>query len=165
MSNQQIQHLKAKIHTLTTIQKQVEVWKNDHQKLVFTNGCFDLLHQGHLTYLAEAAGLGNKLIIGVNTDASVCKLKGKNRPVNDEQSRLMMLAALFFVDAVILFDEDTPLNLIKLLMPDVLVKGGDYTIDKIVGADEVISNGGEVKAIPFLPGFSSSKIIEKIQKN
>ncbi len=165
MSNEKLVQLKAKIYTLPTIKAQVNDWKNNHQKLVFTNGCFDLLHQGHLSYLSEASQLGSKLIIGVNTDASVSKLKGKNRPVNDELSRQMMLAALFFVDAVVLFDEDTPLNLITLLMPDVLVKGGDYQINDIVGAKEVMQNGGIVKVISFLPGFSSSKIIEKIKRD
>ena len=132
-------------------------------KVVFTNGCFDLLHQGHLNYLARARQLGDMLIVGLNSDHSVRRLKGEGRPVNDERSRALMLASLQVVDYVVLFDEDTPYNIISMLQPDVLVKGGDYDLSQIVGADIVKARGGKVLAIDFLPGYSSTTIIEKIK--
>ncbi len=138
-------------------------WKQQNSKVVFTNGCFDLLHKGHVDYLAKAADMGDKLVIGVNTDASVSKLKGPNRPIQDEQSRLQILASLGFVEAVILFDEDTPYELIQLVKPDILVKGSDYKPEDIVGYDIVTAKGGEVKTIDFLPGFSTSGIEQKIR--
>ena len=128
------------------------------------NGCFDILHIGHITYLRKARQMGDILIIGVNSDDSVRRLKGKDRPVNPLKDRLEMLAALDFVDYVIPFEEDTPLDLIKAVLPDVLVKGGDYKPDDIVGAKEVIANGGEVRVIPFVEGHSTSGIIQRIQK-
>ena len=146
------------------LQSDVETWKGFNDKVVFTNGCFDILHLGHIDYLAKAADLGERLIIGVNTDTSVAKLKGENRPIIDEHTRAAKLASLVFVDAVILFDEETPLELIKSVNPDVLVKGGDYTVDTVVGATEVLQNGGEVELIPFLEGHSTSAIIDKILK-
>lgn len=158
------QTLLSKITNLTELQNRVAGWKAEGQKVVFTNGCFDLLHTGHITYLAKAAELGNKLIIGLNTDSSVKQLKGESRPVNDQNTRALIMASLFFVDAVVLFADDTPHELIKTLLPDVLVKGGDYTVDNIVGAAEVIANGGEVKTITFVDGYSSTAIIEKIRK-
>ena len=133
------------------------------QKLVFTNGVFDLLHLGHITYLAKAAELGDKLIIGLNSDASVKRIKGPERPVNDQNNRAALLAALFFVDAVVLFGDDTPLNLITGLMPDVLIKGADYQVENIVGAKEVLADGGEVKTIDLVEGYSSTSIINKIR--
>lgn len=139
-------------------------WKNDGDKIVFTNGCFDILHIGHLSYLLKASSLGNRLVIGLNADSSVKKLKGKDRPINSEYNRALLLASLYFVDAVIVFDEETPLELIKQVLPDVLVKGGDYTVDKIIGAKEVEANGGEVVIVTFLEGYSSSAIINKIIK-
>ena len=141
----------------------MDVWKYMGLKTVFTNGCFDIIHLGHIDYLARAASLGGKLVIGLNTDASVSKLKGPNRPVQDEKSRALILAALQFVDAVILFDEETPKELISFLIPDILVKGSDYSIDQIVGADVVLNNGGKVETMDFVPGYSTSKIIEKIK--
>lgn len=141
----------------------MDVWKYMGLKTVFTNGCFDIIHFGHIDYLARAASLGGKLVIGLNTDASVSKLKGPNRPVQDEKSRALILAALQFVDAVILFDEETPKELISFLIPDILVKGSDYSIDQIVGADVVLNNGGRVETMDFVPGYSTSKIIEKIK--
>lgn len=144
--------------------KQVETWKIYNEKVVFTNGCFDLLHMGHIDYLCKAADLGDRLVIGVNTDSSVSMLKGPNRPVIHEATRLTKLAALAFVDAVILFDEETPLELIKNIKPQVLAKGGDYTLETIVGSKEVLNNGGSVEVIPFLEGHSSTAIIEKIKK-
>jgi rfaE bifunctional protein nucleotidyltransferase chain/domain len=160
----QLDQLLDKITDLPTLQARVAGWKQQAQKVVFTNGVFDLLHIGHITYMAKAAELGNKLIIGLNADASVKRLKGDDRPVNLQDSRAALLAALFFVDSVILFEEDTPLNLISTLLPDVLVKGADYQIENIVGGTEVIANGGEVKTINFVEGYSSTSIIKKIRK-
>ncbi|MCK5075701.1 MAG: D-glycero-beta-D-manno-heptose 1-phosphate adenylyltransferase, partial [Calditrichia bacterium] len=130
----------------------------------FTNGCFDIIHRGHVEYLSQAKELGDFLIIGLNTDESVRRLKGEGRPLVEEQSRAVLLAALEMVDAVILFDDDTPLNLIKNILPDILVKGADYTIEQIVGAKEVLGNGGLVKTIDFVEGFSTTDIIRKIGK-
>lgn len=147
------------------LQQQVTSWQQQGQHVVFTNGCFDLLHRGHVDYLAKAADCGQRLIIGVNTDASVSKLKGPNRPIQDEQSRLQILASLQCVDAVILFDEETPYELIKQLQPDVLVKGSDYKPENIVGFDIVTAKGGQVKTIDFIPGFSTSGIERKIKNS
>ncbi len=148
----------------TALEHKLKEWQQSGQKVVFTNGCFDLLHRGHVDYLAKAADLGDKLIIGVNTDASVSKLKGPQRPIQDEQSRLQILASLGFVDAVILFEEDTPYELIKVVQPDVLVKGSDYEPEQIVGYDIVTHKGGTVKTIDFLPGYSTSLIEKKIKQ-
>lgn len=164
MSKDLEKELLGKIMSRELLKQTVTEWKAKHQKIVFTNGCFDLLHIGHLTYMARAAELGDKLIIGLNADSSVRLLKGEGRPVNNQQSRAALLAALFFVDAVVIFEEETPQNLIADLLPDVLVKGGDYTIDKIVGAKEVMANGGEVKTLTFVDGYSSTSIIEKIRQ-
>jgi len=142
---------------------QLKQWQKENKKIVFTNGCFDIVHRGHLDYLAKAAALGNKLIIGLNTDNSVKRLKGDNRPVIDEYSRAFLLASLCFVDAVMLFDEDTPYNLIKTVQPDILVKGADYQIDNIVGADIVKQKGGEIVTLEFLAGFSTSAIIDRMK--
>ena len=135
------------------------------KSISFTNGCFDILHAGHIASLSEAAKEGDILIVGVNTDASTKRLKGSERPVNNENSRALLLASLEIVDAVILFEEDTPLELIKTIMPDVIVKGGDYTMDKMIGAKEVIGNGGRVVINPLVEGFSTTSIIEIIKKN
>jgi rfaE bifunctional protein nucleotidyltransferase chain/domain len=153
----------TKITTLPQLRSNIAAWKSEGKKVVFTNGVFDLLHLGHITYLAKAAELGDKLIIGLNTDASVKRLKGEGRPVNDQNNRAALLAALFFVDAVILFEEDTPRELITLLMPDVLIKGADYSVENIAGAKEVLANGGEVKTISLVEGYSSTAIINKIR--
>ncbi|RYU89915.1 D-glycero-beta-D-manno-heptose 1-phosphate adenylyltransferase [Mucilaginibacter terrigena] len=152
-----------KIATLPQLTTGIAAWKSQGKKVVFTNGVFDLLHLGHITYLSKAAELGDKLIIGLNADASVKRLKGENRPVNDQNNRAALLAALFFVDAVILFEEDTPRDLISQLLPDVLVKGADYTVENIAGAKEVLANGGEVKTITLVEGYSSTSIINKIR--
>ena len=133
------------------------------RKLVFTNGCFDILHRGHIEYLYQARNLGDALMVGVNTDNSVKRLKGEMRPMNGEYDRMMLLASLYFVDYVVLFDEDTPLQLIKSVRPDILVKGGDYTRDTIVGADFVESTGGEVVVISFVEGYSTTKVINKMR--
>jgi len=157
------QTLLNKILNLKAAKNKVITWQAEGQKVVFTNGVFDLLHIGHVTYLAKAADLGNKLIIGLNADSSVKRIKGDDRPVNDQNNRAALLAALFFVDAVTIFDEDTPQTLITTLLPDILVKGADYTIDNIVGAKEILANGGEVKTITFVEGYSSTSIINKIR--
>jgi len=154
--------LQAKVYTTDTLKSQLTEWRKNDLKIVFTNGCFDLLHLGHVDYLAKARGLGHKLIIGLNTDASVSRIKGPSRPVKDQNSRATILAAMQFVDAVIFFDEETPINLITCVQPDVLVKGGDYTLEGIVGHEMVLAKGGEVKTIPFVEGYSSSKLIAKI---
>ena len=135
-----------------------------NKKLVFTNGCFDILHPGHLFSLAQTAKEADYLLVGLNSDASVKRLKGPERPINTTESRATVLANLVLVDAVVVFEEDTPLDLIKTILPDVLVKGGDYTIDTIVGAQEVIANGGKVIINPIVEGFSTTNIIEKIKK-
>ncbi|KIO78857.1 hypothetical protein TH53_01140 [Pedobacter lusitanus] len=143
----------------------VNHWKGEGKKIVFTNGCFDLLHAGHITYLTEAASLGDILIIGLNSDDSVSRLKGPARPVNNETTRSVVLGAMSFIDAVVFFNEDTPLELIKQVLPDVLVKGGDYQIENIAGAKETIENGGTVQVLSFLPGYSSTAIIDKIKNS
>ena len=163
MSNNLEQTLLNKLYNLESLKTELASWKADGKKVVFTNGVFDLLHIGHITYLAKAAELGDKLIIGLNSDASVKRIKGESRPVNDQNSRAILLAALFFVDAVIVFDEDTPHQLIKALLPGILVKGADYAIEDIVGGKEVIANGGEVKTIDFVDGYSSTAIINRIK--
>jgi rfaE bifunctional protein nucleotidyltransferase chain/domain len=157
--------LTDKIYTSSKdLASQVAKWNIFNEKVVFTNGCFDILHLGHIDYLCKAADLGDRLIVGVNTDASVSKLKGPSRPIIHEDTRAMKLAALSFVDAVILFSEETPLELIKMIKPQVLAKGGDYTIDTIVGASEVLEMNGFVEVIPFLEGHSSTSIINKIKE-
>jgi rfaE bifunctional protein nucleotidyltransferase chain/domain len=158
----QVKLLQAKISTKTELETQIKNWRHTDQKIVFTNGCFDLLHLGHIDYLAKARDLGDKLIIGLNTDASVQRLKGSYRPVKDELSRAHILAAMQFVDAVIFFDEETPIDLITWVKPDVLVKGGDYTVEGIIGHEIVLENGGSVQTIEFVEGYSSSKLIDKI---
>lgn len=155
--------IQSKIYQLEDLKKILGVWRFKDEKIVFTNGCFDLIHLGHVDYLSRAADLGNKLIIGLNTDESVSKLKGNNRPVKDEQSRATILACFSFVDAVVLFSEKTPLHLIKEIKPDLLVKGGDYEIEKIVGYQEVTANGGEVKVLDFIQGYSSTILEDKIK--
>jgi D-glycero-beta-D-manno-heptose 1-phosphate adenylyltransferase len=141
----------------------IEQWKRQGKKIVFTNGCFDILHAGHVDYLSEAAALGDVLIIGLNSDESVKRLKGASRPVISESDRKKLLESLRFVDDVIIFDEDTPLLLIGAVMPDILVKGGDWAIDKIIGAEGVMAHGGEVKSLGFTPGISTTAIIERIK--
>ena len=153
----------TKILDRKQLQRQSEIWKFQQKKIVFTNGCFDILHQGHLDLLSQAATLGDILILGINSDASVKRLKGAERPINEESFRARMLASLFMVDAVTVFEEDTPLALIQILCPDILVKGGDYTTAQIVGSDFVTQKGGEVRIIPFVEGYSTSRLITKIR--
>jgi D-glycero-beta-D-manno-heptose 1-phosphate adenylyltransferase len=153
-----------KIKPLSEARKKVAEWKAKGQKVVFTNGCFDLLHLGHVDYLEKARGLGDKLVLGLNSDNSVSRFKGSERPIQDQNSRARVLAGLQFIDLVVFFNEDTPLTLISELLPDVLVKGSDYLAENIVGADVVKQHGGVVKTIDFVPGYSSSGIVEKIKK-
>jgi len=151
------------ISNVDDLKRKIAYWRFHENRIVFTNGCFDILHRGHIDYLAKAADHGNALIVGLNTDNSVSRIKGSKRPVQDEHSRALILAALHFVDVVVLFDEDTPYELIKMVQPDVLVKGSDYKASDIVGYDIVTERGGEVVTIDFLDGFSTSGIIEKIK--
>ena len=159
-----VESIRAKIFDLPGIIQQTDQWKKEGRKIVFTNGVFDLLHKGHIFSLSQAAGQGDMLVIGLNSDASVKRLKGADRPVNDQDARALLLAALIMVDAVVIFEEDTPLHLISSILPDVLVKGGDYTLDQIAGAKEVIANGGKVVINPILDGFSTTSIINAISK-
>ena len=154
--------IQQKILELPQLQHQISRWRLLKKTVAFTNGCFDLLHEGHIASLSQAAAEADFLIVGVNADESVKKIKGEHRPVNNQHSRALLLASLLMVDAVIIFEEDTPLNLINTVLPDVLVKGGDYKIDEIAGAKEVIANGGRVVINPIVPGFSTSSLIEKI---
>lgn len=158
-----IKEIEAKILDWKAAQKQRQAWQSLDIKVVFTNGCFDLLHYGHIQYLAQARELGDALIIGLNSAASVSRLKGPGRPINDEITRLWQMAALQFVDMVVPFEADTPADLINLLRPDVLVKGGDYEISEIVGADSVLQSGGEVRVLPYINGYSTTSIEEKIR--
>ncbi len=169
-----VEVIQSKIFTSEALIKTVSIWRFKGQKVVFTNGCFDIIHLGHIDYLAKASDLGDKLVVAINTDSSVKSLnKGDSRPLQDEQSRAMIIASLHFVDAVILFDEPTPENLISFLQPDVLVKGADYDANEtdpqskkyIVGSGSVKASGGEVKTIEFLEGFSTSAIEKKIKDN
>lgn len=156
--------LKNKLIPRNTAGLSADFWHDENKKIVFTNGCFDILHRGHVEYLAKAAQLGDILIVGLNSDKSVRRLKGKGRPINDEISRAVVLSALESVFCVVIFDEDTPENLIKEINPDVLVKGSDYKIDEIAGADFVKQHGGEVVTIDLVKGFSTTNIIEKSSK-
>lgn len=153
----------AKICDENSLQKLLNQWRNEGLKIVFTNGCFDLIHKGHVDYLAKARDFGDKLIVALNTDRSVSEIKGNNRPLQDEQSRLRIMASFQFTDAVILFDEPTPYEIIQLIQPDVLVKGADYQVADIVGYDIVTAKGGLVKTLEFLPGYSTSMIEQKIK--
>ena len=154
-----------KIYALSDALPILDALKERNISIVFTNGCFDLLHEGHIHYLEKSRELGDFLIVGLNSDASVRRLKGSGRPVKDIQSRQAVLAGLSSIDMVIVFDEDTPLELIKRVRPNILVKGGDYSRENIVGADLVEADGGHVKTIEFLQGYSSSAIIEKMERN
>lgn len=142
----------------------INIIKAERKKIVFTNGCFDLLHVGHIRYLAQAKKLGDFLIIGLNSDSSVKELKGEDRPINSFEDRANLLSAIESVDLVIMFEEQTPENLIKDIVPDILVKGGDYNIEDIVGYQTVMQNGGQVKTLSFYDGYSSTNYINKIKK-
>ena len=158
-----VQAIPEKIFSLDELKKQVTRGRLKNKKIVFTNGVFDILHEGHIASLSEAAAYGDILITAVNADASVKILKGPSRPVNNEQARALLLASLTMTDAIIIFEEDTPLELVKALLPDVMVKGGDYTVEQIAGAKEVIDNGGEVKLAKIVEGISTTAIIEKMK--
>lgn len=147
-----------------TIQDILSQWRFKEEKIVFTNGCFDILHRGHIEYLAQAAALGSKLIIGLNTDSSVKRLKGENRPVNDQESRALLLSSLIFTDKVIFFDEDTPLELIRFVQPDILVKGSDYKPENIVGYEIVKAKGGKIVTFDLVQGFSTTSILHKLSE-
>ena len=160
-----INSIPGKIMTFQQIAARVLQWRVLNKKIAFTNGVFDILHEGHIFSLSQAAKEGDYLIIGLNSDASVKRLKGESRPVNKQQSRAIVLASLLIVDAVVLFEEDTPLELINLIMPDILVKGGDYKVEQIAGSKEVIANGGRVVINPILEGFSTTDLIKQIRKS
>ena len=163
MSN--LKKINNKLFLLKDLKTKLSIWRENGEKIIFTNGCFDIIHKGHIQVLANAADLGDRLIIGLNSDISVQKLKGLNRPIVEEDARAFLLASLNFVDAVVLFSEETPINLITTLKPNILAKGGDYAISSIVGYKEVKEYNGEVIIVPFVDGFSSTSIIEKIKNN
>lgn len=154
----------TKIFSPTNLLMQIKRWRLAGKKIVFTNGVFDILHEGHIASLCEAALQGDILIVGLNADTSVKRLKGPERPVNNEQARALLLASLLMTDAVVLFEEDTPKKLIASILPDVLVKGGDYTVEQIAGASDVLQNGGRVHIAAMLQGISTTAIIEKMQQ-
>ncbi len=160
-----VKSIPDKILSEQELQQQLKRWRLQNKTIVFTNGVFDILHEGHIASLSEAASFGHILIVGLNADASVKRLKGDNRPVNKEQARALLLASLLPTDAIVIFDTDTPLDLIISIMPDILVKGGDYTLEQIVGAKEVMANGGEVKIVPLIEGVSTTAIIERMRKD
>ncbi|MBC3787843.1 D-glycero-beta-D-manno-heptose 1-phosphate adenylyltransferase [Spirosoma utsteinense] len=155
----------SKILTREQVVQRADQWRADGQQIVFTNGCFDIVHLGHIDYLEKARSLGQRLILGLNTDTSVSCIKGPLRPVVNEYARARLMAALEFIDAVTLFGEPTPLELIEAVQPDVLVKGDDYTVDTIVGADFVLARGGRVETVALVPGYSTSKLIERIKQS
>lgn len=159
-----LQWIGNKICDREQLSRHCNAWRALNKKIVFTNGCFDILHHGHLQLIAAAANMGNVLVVGLNTDNSVKRLKGEGRPVVNERDRLFQVASLLCTDAVCLFGEDTPEELIKSVRPDVLVKGGDYTVDRIVGAEFVQSYGGRVEIVPFVDGYSTSSLIDNIKK-
>jgi len=158
-----VQSIPSKIFTLNQLLAEVKRWRLKNNTIVFTNGVFDILHEGHIASLSEAASYGDRLITAVNADVSVKKLKGASRPVNSQQARALIVASLVYTDAVVIFEEDTPLELIQQILPDVLVKGGDYLIDQVVGAKEVHNNGGTVKLAQIIDGISTTGIIEKMK--
>lgn len=160
-----LERIHTKIYNRKNLENQLAIWRFQSKKIVFTNGCFDLLHLGHIDYLSKAKDLGDILIIGVNTDNSVRRLKGAARPITDENSRSVIIASLQLVNAVVLFDEDTPYDLIKQVQPDVLVKGSDYKPEDIVGYDIVKTKGGEIVTIDYLDGYSTSSVIEKVKSS
>lgn len=158
-------NIQTKIQDWQTAQKTVSNWKKENERVVFTNGCFDLVHFGHIHYLAAAKDLGTKLVVGLNSDASVQRLKGIHRPIKDAKNRLHLMASLQMVDLVIEFGEETPLSLIELLSPSILVKGGDWAPHQIVGSEFVLQNGGEVHSLPFIEGYSTTKLEQKIKNS
>jgi len=160
-----MQSTKAKIQTLDQLLAKVQAWRDKGNKIVFTNGCFDILHLGHVDYLERSKAEGDVLVVGINSDESVKRLKGDERPLQNQESRCRVIAALGCVDAVVMFGEDTPLHLISAIGPDVLVKGADYTAEQVVGAKEVVSRGGKLVLIPFVEGFSTTRIVNRMKQN
>ncbi|MEO5908041.1 MAG: D-glycero-beta-D-manno-heptose 1-phosphate adenylyltransferase [Ginsengibacter sp.] len=156
--------LRERIFTSDEMKQEVKRIRLKSKTIAFTNGVFDILHEGHISVLSEAASFADVLIVGVNSDASVKKLKGEGRPVNSESSRALIIASLIMVDEVVIFNEETPLDLIKIIKPDVLIKGGDYSLETMVGSKEVLDGGGRIEIIPIKEGFSTTGIIEKIIK-
>jgi rfaE bifunctional protein nucleotidyltransferase chain/domain len=159
-----LKFIQSKIIDVNNLDAQLAFWRFKNYKIVFTNGCFDIIHRGHIEYLAQAASYGDILILGLNTDNSVRRIKGETRPVQDEYARAITLAALQFVNAVVLFDDETPHNLINKVQPDILIKGSDYKPESIVGYDIVKAKGGEVVTIDFIDGYSTTRIIEKLKR-
>ena len=157
-----LKNIKNKIFSIAELKNEVQKWKKNNDKIVFTNGCFDILHLGHIELLAKAADLGNKLIIAINSDASIKGLKGEKRPILDEKSRSIIIASLEKVNAVIIFKESTPLDVIKKINPDIIVKGGDYIKEDVIGKNYIEKYGGEVIIFPLSEGFSTTSILEKI---
>ena len=157
------EQIEQKIQSWEQIAASADAWRAAGNRIVFTNGCFDILHYGHLHYLAAARDLGQRLVVGLNSAASVSRLKGPHRPINDELTRTHLLAALEVVDAVVVFEDDTPLELIRLVRPDILVKGGDWQPEQIVGSDIVLAAGGQVRSLPFVQGYSTTNIETKIK--
>ena len=158
-----LERVKNKIFNKNNLLEKLEIWRKGNKKIVFTNGCFDLIHLGHIEVLARSADLGDILIIGVNTDLSIKELKGNNRPIIEQNSRAQQLASLEFVDAVILFNEQTPLELIKVIKPNIITKGGDYTSEQVIGNEIAVKNEGEVIIIPLTQGYSTTFILDKIK--
>ncbi|MDA3944797.1 MAG: D-glycero-beta-D-manno-heptose 1-phosphate adenylyltransferase [Bacteroidetes bacterium] len=158
----QLEYLQNKILDAKTLESRLALWQFQNKKIVFTNGCFDIVHRGHIEYLAKAADLGDVLVIGLNTDASVSRIKGPQRPVVDQQSRALLLAALHFTTAIVYFDEPTPYELIKKVQPDILVKGKDYKAEDVVGYDIVMDKDGKVETIELVEGFSTTAILQKL---
>ena len=161
--SKQLNKLKAKIFHIEDLSQIIKEWRLDGNKIVFTNGCFDLIHLGHLEVLARSADLGDRLVVGINSDKSIKRIKGKSRPIIEEDSRAKQLAAIEFIDAVILFNEDTPHNLISFINPDIITKGGDYKKNDVVGNELMNKKSGEVVIIPLTQGFSTTSILEKIK--
>lgn len=160
-----INTISQKIQSLEQATILVNSWKDRGESVVFTNGCFDLLHYGHVQYLADARELGDRLVVGLNASESVSRLKGPHRPINDERTRAHILAAMSMVDLVVIFGEETPIELVRALMPDFLVKGGDWKPEQIVGSDMVLAAGGEVRSLPFAAGYSTTNLEQKIIEN
>lgn len=158
------EYIKSKILSREEAVKKIAQWRLLGKTVAFTNGCFDILHRGHVFSLSQAASEGDYLVVGINSDSSTKRLKGEGRPVNNEEARSLLMASMLMVDAVVLFEEDTPLELIKALMPDVIVKGGDYTVEQVAGGKEVMAHGGRVVINPIVEGYSTTGLIEKITK-
>ena len=158
-----LERIQSKIVSRTDLSKIIDDLQSQNKKIIFSNGCFDLVHRGHVEYLAKAADLADVFVLGLNTDASVSRLKGPSRPLQDQEARAILMAGFSFIDYVVFFDEDTPLELIKEVQPDVLVKGNDYKIEDVVGYDVVTKKGGTVQTVKLTEGYSTSIIVDKIK--